>query len=164
MTEKNICMSRFRIKTVLKPEVYSVIPILVWCSALLLSFPQQSHSESTKSAMLQGAGQLLPGKALQGYRKTVSIFPSRGLSKSHPCFTWYITITSRSKEYPIWAGLLLCLGTIHNSFPQPLLTTQLFSWAALTFFPFGEVEFQKNFLGSGIFKLNFKILYCWELI
>lgn len=54
-----------------------------------------------------------------------------------------------------------CPRTNHDSSPQPPLTTQLFSWAALTFIPFGEVEIQMIFFGLVFFKVNSDIVENW---
>lgn len=71
ITEKKICMSRFRIKTALKPEVKCTVLVLVWPSpdSFLPTVVPQTQG-LLGSVMVQGAGQLFSGKACRVWERS----------------------------------------------------------------------------------------------
>lgn len=152
MTEKNICVSRFRIKTDLEAELkhkcYSHSSVALSSDSFLPTEKSLSQSPLNQQCCKE-LGSSFQAR-LAELEKDSEHFPfQRSLQVSsmfHMIHNNYeVKVKNPKVKYPIWAGVFAMSKNYPCLLSQPLLTTQLFPWAALTFIPLGEVEFQMIF-------------------
>lgn len=169
MTEKNICVSRFRIKTDLEAELkhkcYSHSSVALSSDSFLPTEKSLSQSPLNQQCCKE-LGSSFQAR-LAELEKDSEHFPfQRSLQVSsmfHMIHNNYeVKVKNPKVKYPIWAGVfamsknypcLLSPASAHNS-AFPLGCSDLH--------PFGGSWISDDFfLGLGIFKVNFHIVENW---